>query len=102
MVYVPEEEEWLAAMERARQEAERMETEDMTIFVPPAHPVPTLQAPFEESIEESNQNLTAATTVNIDARTRRNDLLTDENYERLCGRKWRQRPEEKYIFPYDS
>lgn len=34
--------------------------------------------------------------MDIDARTRRNEVLSDQPYERLCGRRWRQRPGERF------
>ncbi|CAG8151987.1 unnamed protein product [Penicillium salamii] len=61
----------------------------------PSHPIPQLQGPFEESIVETdgpgNDRI-----VNIDAQTRRRDLLENDKYERLCGRRWRQLKSEKY------
>lgn len=60
----------------------------------PSHPIPQLQGPFEESIVETdgpgNDRI-----VNIDAQTRRRDLLENDKYERLCGRRWRQLKSEK-------
>ncbi|KAJ5670207.1 uncharacterized protein N7477_005570 [Penicillium maclennaniae] len=62
----------------------------------PSHPITQLQGPFEESILEANKNLAELWAVEIDAQTRRRDLLENDEYERLCGRKWRQRAEERY------
>ncbi|KGO65602.1 hypothetical protein PITC_007280 [Penicillium italicum] len=62
----------------------------------PSHPIPQLQGPFEESIVETTDGSATKWVVDIDAQTRRRDLLENDEYERLCGRKWRQRACEKY------
>ncbi|KAJ5506227.1 hypothetical protein N7453_005184 [Penicillium expansum] len=62
----------------------------------PSHPIPQLQGPFEESIVETTDGSATKWVVDIDAQTRRRDLLENDEYERLCGRKWRQRASEKY------
>ncbi|OQD93411.1 hypothetical protein PENVUL_c185G01529, partial [Penicillium vulpinum] len=62
----------------------------------PTHPIPQLQGPFEESIVETTDGSGSKWVVEIDAQTRRRDLLENDEYERLCGRKWRQRASEKY------
>ena len=62
---------------------------------PPSHPIPQLQGPFEESIAEVSPDVAAQWIVQVDAQTRRRDLLENDEYERLCGRKWRQRASEK-------
>ncbi|KAJ5504719.1 hypothetical protein N7463_007593 [Penicillium fimorum] len=62
----------------------------------PSHPITQLQGPFEESIVETTDGSGNKWVVNIDAQTRRRDLLENEEYERLCGRKWRQKASEKY------
>lgn len=61
----------------------------------PSHPITQLQGPFEESILEANESPAEEWTVDIDAQTRRRDLLENDEYERLCGRKWRQRAAER-------
>lgn len=61
----------------------------------PSHPITQLQGPFEESIREVNDRSIAECVVDIDAQTRRRDLLENDEYERLCGRKWPQRPSER-------
>ena len=61
----------------------------------PSHPITQLQGPFEESILEANKSPAELWAVEIDAQTRRRDLLENDEYERLCGRKWRQRAEER-------
>lgn len=61
----------------------------------PAHPIPQLQGPFDESILEANEGAGDKWVVDIDAQCRRRDLLENSGYERLCGRKWRQRPGER-------
>ena len=62
---------------------------------PPAHPVPTLQGPFEESMVESVDN-GADFDVPIDAISRRTMLLEGPVYERIIAGRWRQKPGEKY------
>ncbi|KAL3457730.1 hypothetical protein BJX64DRAFT_292865 [Aspergillus heterothallicus] len=62
----------------------------------PKHPIPELQGPFEESICESLPNTSKDWIVDLDAQSRRRDLLEGPRYERLCGRKWRQRTDERY------
>lgn len=61
----------------------------------PSHPITQLQGPFEESIREVNDKSIAGRVVDIDAQTRRRDLLENDEYERLCGRKWHQRNSER-------
>ncbi|KAL2866364.1 uncharacterized protein BJX67DRAFT_381888 [Aspergillus lucknowensis] len=63
---------------------------------PPKHPILQLQRPFEESIAEALQGTDKDWAVGIDAQSRRKDLLENPQYERLCGRKWRQRVGERY------
>lgn len=61
----------------------------------PNHPIPHLQGPFEESIVEADEEGGDRWVVEVDAQGRRRDLLEKGGYERLCGRKWRQRPGER-------
>ncbi|ETN39118.1 uncharacterized protein HMPREF1541_05340 [Cyphellophora europaea CBS 101466] len=62
---------------------------------PPAHPVPTLQGPFEESMVESVSDA-ADYDVPIDAVSRRTMLLEAPTYERIIAGRWKQKPGEKY------
>ncbi|KAJ5655714.1 hypothetical protein N7507_007664 [Penicillium longicatenatum] len=62
----------------------------------PEHPIAQLQGPFEESIRETKHHSASQWVVDIDAQSRRRDLLENDEYERLCGRKWRQRASEQY------
>ncbi|KAL4801406.1 hypothetical protein BDV18DRAFT_149360 [Aspergillus unguis] len=67
--------------------------------LPPKHPIPQLQGAFEESIHEAGylkKEDRDWVVVDIDAQSRRRDLLENAEYERLCGRKWRQRAGERY------
>lgn len=59
------------------------------------HPISQLQGPFEESIQEAIGIGNGRWVANIDAQSRRKILLESPNYERLCGRKWRQRADER-------
>ncbi|PWY64540.1 hypothetical protein BO70DRAFT_203502 [Aspergillus heteromorphus CBS 117.55] len=60
------------------------------------HPIPQLQGPFEESIIESIELQKSERITNLDAQSRRRNLIERPEYERLCGRKWRQRADERY------
>ncbi|PKY02913.1 hypothetical protein P168DRAFT_319456 [Aspergillus campestris IBT 28561] len=60
------------------------------------HPIPELQGPFDESISEAVGGTGSKRVVNIDAQTRRRNLLESAEYERLCGRKWPQRAGGRY------
>ncbi|KAJ0416032.1 hypothetical protein BJY00DRAFT_326574 [Aspergillus carlsbadensis] len=70
--------------------------EQIGITTSPKHPIPELQGPFEESITESLPGASKVWIVDLDAQSRRRDLLEGSQYERLCGRKWRQRTGERY------
>lgn len=62
----------------------------------PVHPISQLQGPFDESILEAVQDMEKEWVVaDLDAQSRRRDLLENAHYERLCGRRWRQRPGER-------
>ena len=61
----------------------------------PAHPVPQLQGPFEESMLESVNDM-ADQDVYLDAAERRATLLEKPHYERICAGRWKQKPGEKY------
>jgi hypothetical protein len=63
----------------------------------PVHPIPQLQGPFEESISEASQEKGSQWIVHLDAQSRRKELLENAEYERLCGRKWRQRAGERHV-----
>ena len=69
--------------------------EDQPAAPTPVHPISQLQGPFEESILEATHGSVSHWVVNIDAQSRRRDLLENDEYERLCGRKWRQRATER-------
>ncbi|OAP65184.1 hypothetical protein AYL99_01156 [Fonsecaea erecta] len=62
---------------------------------PPAHPVPQLQQPFEESMLESITDQTPE-DVPSDAMTRRTILLEAPTYQRVIAGRWKQKPGEKY------
>ena len=61
----------------------------------PAHPIHQLQGAFDESIVEALGKTKNEWVVDLDAQSRRKDLLERVEYERLCGRRWRQRPGER-------
>ncbi|KIX95702.1 uncharacterized protein Z520_08409 [Fonsecaea multimorphosa CBS 102226] len=62
---------------------------------PPAHPVPQLQKPFEESMLESISDQVAE-DIPTDAMTRRTILLEAPTYQRVIAGRWKQKPGEKY------
>ncbi|KAL2833235.1 hypothetical protein BDW59DRAFT_156740 [Aspergillus cavernicola] len=74
----------------------RSELTDEEQINAPKHPIPQLQGPFEESINEASQGAYQDWVVDLDAQSRRRDLLRNPQYERLCGRRWRQRAGERY------
>ncbi|KAF9887584.1 hypothetical protein FE257_009796 [Aspergillus nanangensis] len=55
-----------------------------------------LQGPFEESILDTLKYVANKCVVDLDAQSRRRDLLEGSEYVRLCGRKWKQRHGERY------
>lgn len=77
-------------------DAEKQPDTQKTPSLYPSHPIAQLQGPFEESIIETTDRSGTNWIVDIDAQTRRRDLLENDEYERLCGRKWRQRASEKW------
>ncbi|KAL3471716.1 hypothetical protein BJX99DRAFT_21070 [Aspergillus californicus] len=70
--------------------------EEINSGLSPKHPIPQLQRAFEESLYEALQGADNEWVVDVDAQSRRRELLESPQYERLCGRKWRQRPGERY------
>ena len=72
-----------------------LEDQDQPNGPTPVHPISQLQGPFEESILEATLGSVSRWVVNIDPQSRRRDLLENDEYERLCGRKWRQRATER-------
>ncbi|KAL2011881.1 hypothetical protein VTN00DRAFT_4599 [Thermoascus crustaceus] len=96
MAPIPSEEEWLAATAKARKEAEEAAARESRESRPPLHPVPQLQGPFEESIVEASNSAQNDDLVDRDAQSQRRHLLESKEYERICGRKWRQKPGERY------
>ena len=61
----------------------------------PVHPIRQLQGAFDESIVEAISKTKNEWVVDLNAQSRRKDLLEKVEYERLCGRRWRQRPGER-------
>jgi hypothetical protein len=95
MPAIPSEEEWLEQTTKAREEAEQLQATESWPSNAPVHPIAQLQGPFEESIAESTDERHNDWQVYLDAETRRDHILTAPKYERLCGRRWKQRPSEK-------
>jgi hypothetical protein len=94
MVTIPSEPEWLAAMAQARQEIEGVKAMEKP-SQPPVHPVPVLQGPFEESIIESDNRPQDEGLMEMDAQSRRDQLLQNKEYIRMCGGTWRQMSHER-------
>ena len=63
--------------------------------LPPSHPVPQLQKPFEESMVESTSDELVG-DIPSDAMTRRTMLLEAPRYERVIVGRWKQKPGENY------
>ncbi|KAL4939643.1 hypothetical protein BDV06DRAFT_198408 [Aspergillus oleicola] len=85
-----------SAGKEVEQRSQSNDSEQLGSRPSPKHPIPQLQGAFEESIYEALQGEDSDWIVDLDAQTRRRDLLESPQYERLCGRKWRQRADERY------
>lgn len=95
MTFTPEDQDGLASPT----DTDRVDSTVSTLGIRgrqfPQHPIAQLQGPFEESILEADEEGGDQWVVELDAQARRRDLLEKSEYERLCGRKWRQRPGER-------
>lgn len=78
-----------------RDSADPEESIHSSVNESPVHPLFQLQGPFEESITEAADGSWGQWEVVIDAQSRRDQILTLPKYERLCGRRWRQKPNER-------
>ncbi|GFF59758.1 hypothetical protein IFM51744_10039 [Aspergillus udagawae] len=96
MASAPENRELQATTPGAEQDNDPTPSDKKPCNRSPVHPIPQLQGPFEESIFEASQKQETQWIVNLDAQSRRKELLENDAYERLCGRKWRQRAGERY------
>lgn len=67
----------------------------MSLTQAPAHPVPQLQGPFEESMLESIQDDPDA-DIYLDPVVRRNTLLEAPTYVRVVAGRWKQKPGERF------
>ncbi|KAL4927428.1 uncharacterized protein BDV17DRAFT_299188 [Aspergillus undulatus] len=85
-----------AGTEEGEQRPDLNDCEQTSTRPSPKHPILQLQGAFEESIHEALQEEDSDWIVDLDAQSRRRDLLENSRYERLCGRKWRQRVGERY------
>ncbi|KAF2717212.1 hypothetical protein K431DRAFT_307129 [Polychaeton citri CBS 116435] len=78
------------ASEHGRDEEDGGEAEEEALE-PPTHPVPSLQAAFEESIDESsNPTHTARQSMDVDANVRRKRLLEKQDYDNAWTSRWKQ------------
>ena len=82
-------------MAQARQEIEGTKAVELKAIQPPVHPVPVLQGPFEESIIESDNRPQDEGLNEMDAQSRRDQLLQGKEYIRICGGTWRQMSHER-------
>ena len=65
----------------------------------PVHPIPSMQAPFEESIVESEQmdvNPQMQAVPKLTAKARHDRLLSNKNYNDSYTAKWRKTPTSKW------
>lgn len=97
MASPPENRELQATTPAAEQDDDPTQSEKKPCKRSPVHPIPQLQGPFEESISEATQKKDTQWIVHLDAQSRRKELLENAEYERLCGRKWRQRAGERQV-----
>ncbi|GIJ98964.1 hypothetical protein Aspvir_001086 [Aspergillus viridinutans] len=97
MASAPENRELQAIAPGAEQDNDPTPSDKKPCSRSPVHPIPQLQGPFEESIFEASQKQETQWIVNLDAQSRRKGLLENDQYERLCGRKWRQRAGERQV-----
>lgn len=93
---IPEENE--SMLLRLEQTAQKVDDDvsSMTSFRPPLHPVPQLQGPFDESMQESLIEQSTNPSDKDSAASRRAQLLESDHYERTIAGRWKQRPGEKY------
>lgn len=69
------------------------EEEEESVMEPPTHPVPALQAAFEESIVESNEDdSTSKMPEEGDAEARRQKLLDAHHFDDSWTTRWKQKP----------
>jgi hypothetical protein len=99
MASAPENRELQATTPGAEQDNDPTPSDKKPCNRSPVHPIPQLQGPFEESIFEAIQKQETQWIVTLDAQSRRKELLENDAYERLCGRKWRQRAGERQVIP---
>lgn len=74
--------------------SDAFDNEDMTTAPPPAHPVPSFQGAFDESIVESAEATEELDAT--DAEMRRRRLLQADRYEDTVATRWKQRPGSKH------
>ncbi|KAI7472374.1 hypothetical protein KC351_g11662 [Hortaea werneckii] len=82
----------------AESASEEGEEDSESLMGPPAHPLPSLQGAFEESIVESTQGEDANNTLpeESDAERRRQNLLDMQRFDDSWTTRWKQRPGAEY------
>ncbi|KAI7309511.1 hypothetical protein KC315_g12965, partial [Hortaea werneckii] len=82
----------------AESASEEGDEDSESLMGPPAHPLPSLQGAFEESILESTQGEDANNTLadESDAERRRQNLLDMQHFDDSWTTRWKQRPGAEY------
>jgi len=92
--------EWQIPVSMALPDEElETDTESDMDATPPAHPVPTMQGAFEESMNETmndDEPEVPDRYSKADSVTRRKMLLEQTEYERTVAGRWKQKPGEKF------
>ena len=96
---VPGEGEWLSSNGHESSDV-KDETASSLDNQPPAHPVPTMQGAFEESMMETMTEVEEPEANNrystADSMSRRKMLLEQDKYERTVAGRWKQKPGERF------
>ena len=93
------ESQWLAPVKMAEADLETGSEGGMEDAEAPIHPVPTMQAAFEESMRETLDDGTEDVPdrySKADSISRRKMLLEQDQYERTVAGRWKQKPGEQF------
>ena len=100
VILTPAEGEWLSSAKMPDHNVGSKQQGEMVDEKPPAHPVPTMQGAFEESMLETMNELEEPESIDrfskADSVSRRKILLEQEQYERTVAGRWKQKPGEKF------
>ncbi|KAF7155028.1 hypothetical protein CNMCM5623_005236 [Aspergillus felis] len=83
MASAPENRELQATTPGAEEDNDPTQSDEKPGSRSPVHPIPQLQSPFEESIFEASQKPETQWIVNLDAQSRRKELLENDEYHPL-------------------